>query len=504
MTLQRLLGQPKAGGQRDLSVAVGGAGGSLKEMVHGVHGGVEEDIDHGGREGADLHHQVDSIVRSDGHTIPQDRILEGSEDVERKKLDSIWQRTVVHQPMSSEGLHASALNLASSINQLGVLRLLDRRLEERVHGSGHIDGAVEVHEVLRDGDVEVMNAYPPLAVRGCVEKSTLDADVGACQVLLFMHEVAGEGLVHVAGGEGEEIGTAEVVVAMEGLHFDSTRRPHTKHSFKRHLPRHRPSQVRAKCVGVPSSIEAGVVPELSVGVLGERGDGSQVGVVLTAAEHVDRDLVLGADLKRVSLEHVVGWVQNLRLMLAAKKARVLPRTNGGASEGGDDAMEDHQLSSDVLHHSRGSLQRRIECRVWVDSGAKHAWELAEERLDLLPAVHQVDKQLRRKREEGVIQVSHAEHLRFLQGALKAVEVKARVERDKPNLRPASSRKLVEISEDRVGNLCEQSRLNRPGRYVDTEDVSGRLGRANHVVRRSDILHGPEVELRPLSMVSAFA
>mmetsp|Transcript_30198 Transcript_30198/g.68318 ORF Transcript_30198/g.68318 Transcript_30198/m.68318 type:complete len:228 (-) Transcript_30198:2174-2857(-) len=226
MSFERLLGEAEAGRKHNFSVAVHSPAGSLEQPVDGVHGGIQEDVDHGGGERTDLHHKVDSVVGSHGHSVSQHGILKSREDVEGKKFDAVGEGAVVHQPMSSEGLHARALNLASCIDQLGVLCLLDRRLEERVHGGRNIDGAVEVHEVLRDGYVEVVYAYPPLPIRCGVKQSTLDADVGAGKVLFLVHEVAAEGLVEVAGGQSKEVSSSEIVVAVEGLHFDPARCSH--------------------------------------------------------------------------------------------------------------------------------------------------------------------------------------------------------------------------------------------------------------------------------------
>ena len=142
----------------------------------------------------------------------------------------------------------------------------------------------------------------------------------------------------------------------------------------------------------------------------------------------------------------------------------------------------------MFGYRKGCLQRRTEAGTLTRRLCEHGWQILKERINHIPTLLQIHQQIIRNRNEQLHQVSNYQHLRTAQSTLETVVMDAVIVRNEPHLRARASRHRIQASTNRLGHTVEHTTPYTRCRDINNEEVTGRLGRADHVLARRYKLH----------------
>mmetsp|Transcript_17016 Transcript_17016/g.36680 ORF Transcript_17016/g.36680 Transcript_17016/m.36680 type:complete len:490 (-) Transcript_17016:10-1479(-) len=257
----------------------------------------------------------------------------------------------------------------------------------------------------------------------------------------------------------------------------------------------------------PRSIR--LVAESRIGVQSPRGNLGQirqrrhVNVRAREEEHVHADL-RPAELHRRVLVPSRRRTEQLDLVRSAHDLNILAWCQRAIAERGQYALENAHFASNVFGHCERRLERRSEACILAPGIFKHARQIFEKDVNNIPTLLQIDQQIIRSGDEQFHQIRHHQHLRTAQSTLETVIMHRIIIRQKSNLRPGTPRQRIQTSANPRSYTLQHATRHTRSTNINHKEITGRLGRTDHVLRGGNVLHDSLGEFRTGAAIASSA
>ena len=257
-------------------------------------------------------------------------------------------------------------------------------------------------EHVADGQHGGVHADPPLAARVGEEQRALDGEGRRLQHAVEL-ELHADGEVAVAHRRDHQIGVGQAERAREAAHAHAGGHAHAVHRLEAGLAREHAVHVAGEDRGPARLlVEGGVVEELAAALRAERRQRGDVGRG-GAEEAVDGDL-LGDELVSELGVEGRGGLDEVLLGVGAEHGGDFARLELGGAEGRHGGLEEREQAAGVLEELGGEVEGGAGAGVDVARGGEGGGEGAEEGVDGLAVVDEVEEQRGRHGDEKILDV----------------------------------------------------------------------------------------------------
>ena len=253
-----------------------------------------------------------------------------------------------------------------------------------------------------DGQHGRVHADPALAARVGVEQRALDREGRRLEHVVEL-ELHADREVAVAHRRHHQVSVGEAERAGEAAHVHAGGHTHAVHRLEAGLAREHAVDVAGEDGGPARLlVEGGVVEELSAALRAERGEGGDVGGG-GAEEAVDGDLLRDELVRQLGVEGR-GGLEKVFLGVGAEHGRNFALFELGGAERRHGGLEEREEAAGVLEELGGEVEGGAGAGVDVARGGEGGGERAEEGVDGLAVVDEVEEERGRDGDEKVLDV----------------------------------------------------------------------------------------------------
>mmetsp|Transcript_12468 Transcript_12468/g.36210 ORF Transcript_12468/g.36210 Transcript_12468/m.36210 type:complete len:1217 (-) Transcript_12468:69-3719(-) len=472
--------------------------------------------------------RLDTLVGMDVGAATETNVLHHCQRVQGKQLEVGWQRCVfvrtwtttlglllrlLWDRVSRYGALVTALRCADHVGAHLLHanpRIVDAGLDPNVHtllrqqvASCHgIHACDEFGCQRRHGQRLRHDTDATLSGAAGVQQRSLHRHVVGRHALLVVRQVECEDAFRVHVGQGHQIGSADVEVAVKVGDAHPLRATNSHDGLKGGFLHQRLVELLFETLGIALRIEGDVGKQRSVGQFGKLAERCKVHVLVREEEHVDADLLTAEFDGRVAVPRG-GRAQNLDFVGSSHQSRIFSWLQRSVTQIRHDGLEDAHFPAHLLHDGEGCLEGWSQAALRHDRPFhEHFGKRIQKGFHHRSRFSDVDQEVVGKRDEEFLQVADHHHLRLIEIGVQVVVMHGIVEGDEPDLRAIAARQIIQGLLDGVGGTGEHPAADGSRTDVEDEKVRRFLRWAHHVLGGCDEFDGTLAQLRTLEAVTA--